>query len=319
MKLQLKQDKQKYLSLANQHALPLFFQKKWLNLITGDQWEGWIIEQENQETVGLMSLPYQKKLGKRVYRNPIFHPYSGPFFFTPQNNTLLSQREVWEGLYTQSRAHQFWMHLHGYPDFNLSKGFDSSHSSIFTIRDTYFLDLSQQEEDLFHQIRPRRRSYIRKMNLKHSIQSITHPEWKTWLEWLTHSFSRKNAIMPYEANLLNEVFELLEATENHLFLSVVDAQEQIKAVLWIMFDEERAYQMWSAFDPLHSEHGVMEFLVWEGVREMKKRGKQIYDFEGSMEPGIARFFQQMGGVKTHYLNIQPTPHYIVQLAQRILK
>lgn len=319
MKLKIKKDKTKYLNLVDQYPLPLFLQEHWLDLITMQQWEAWIIVNEEEQVIGLMSLPYQTKLGKKVYRNPIFHPYSGPYFFENELNTLEFHQKIWKLLWSKSKPHQFWMELHGYPQFSMNSSPIILDEDSFLKRVTYFLDLSQSEEALFNHIRSRRRNYIRKISKDFNIKPVFQPHWAKWLEWLSHSFSRKNASMPYTEILLEEVFQLLAQTKNQLFLSVEDDQENEIAVLWIMYDEERAYQMWSAFDPIHSEHGVMEFLVWEAIKEMKYQGKLIYDFEGSMEAGIARFFHQMGGVQTYYLGIQPAPHWLIKGAKILLK
>lgn len=63
------------------------------------------------------------------------------------------------------------------------------------------------------------------------------------------------------------------------------------------------YYLAGAQEPSSNDDGAMYRLLWEGMMEGKKRGSTRFDFEGSMIPGVARFFRQFGSEPVPYFSL----------------
>lgn len=309
-------DKSKYLSLEKEYYYPLFFKSYWMDLLS-PKWEAFIIYNQNQEIIGIASLPKQSVLFWTAYRNPIFHPYAGCYFFDKKDNNLENQLVFWNSYLASFPKKLDWLHIHNYPSQILATGDEQRPTNTYSLRDTYQLSLEQSEEELLSNIRSRRRSYIRSAGRQLEVSVVQAPEWEEWLSWLSVAFNQKQDKMPYTAQQLDSIYQRCEEEKNSLLLQAADETGAIKAVLWVLKDEEKAYQMWSAYHPENHLHGAMDLLVWKAWKILKAEGIKEYDFEGSMDQGIARFFKNMGGELYHYIGIHPPQNKILSWLKRI--
>lgn len=68
-------------------------------------------------------------------------------------------------------------------------------------------------------------------------------------------------------------------------------------------DAHTTYYIGGAIRPGKPDDGAMYALMVYAMQEAKRRGCQQFDFEGSMIPGIARFFRQFGATPTAYFSL----------------
>lgn len=312
---EIQNNKKLYIKHAIREDIPLFFKSYWLDLITENSWNAYIILDKTNTIIGIAAIPFQKKAIWTTHRAPIFHPYSGPYFFDEKLNTIENQLHFWEKFLLENKSD--WLDLTGFPDFFTEKTKEIENTSL-EYYPTFTVDLKQDAENLFSQIKSRRRSYIRKCEKNLDIQRVKHPNFDKYLSWLQSSYVKKGVKMPYTASFLKNVFENTENAENSLLLEAIDKEkEQSVAALWVLYDKRRAYQMWSAFNPEESPNGSMDLLVWEAWKVLKDKGIVLYDFEGSRDPGIARFFKNLGGKEYKYLHIHTPAKNILKWLKRI--
>lgn len=67
--------------------------------------------------------------------------------------------------------------------------------------------------------------------------------------------------------------------------------------------ERVSYYLIGAQHPAHETSGYMYTLMAHAMAEAHRMGDQSFDFEGSMIPGIARFFRQFGSVPVPYYSL----------------
>lgn len=56
--------------------------------------------------------------------------------------------------------------------------------------------------------------------------------------------------------------------------------------------------------------GLLAFLLWKGILDSRDSGFGEFDFEGSMHPGIARFFAGFGGDIRNYFKVTHKPFWL---------
>lgn len=68
--------------------------------------------------------------------------------------------------------------------------------------------------------------------------------------------------------------------------------------------KQTRYYLAGAVKPSHRSSGIMTFIMYEAMSFGKSEGFSIFDFEGSSNPGIAKFFKGLGGRQISYDCIQ---------------
>lgn len=310
-------DKATYLRLKPIHPLlPLFFQPWWLDAVCKN-WEIAIGEKAGQAVV---VFPYQieKKAGLTLLRNPPLTPYLGPFFLLQHEDPRAQwdlEEKTLEALWQQFPKWDFFQFtcIPGFRNFLPfhQKGFSN------TGRLTYYLELQQPEAMLFGHIHSRRRNYIRKAEKEITVEAESHPDVELLVSWQRQAFAQKKQACPHSAVLAERVIRAAEQHTASLFLTAKDRSGRPLAMLWTPFDREKAYHLLSAYNPQQPVKGVMDLLTWTAIKAARQRGQKIYDFEGSMDPGIESFFRKFGGERKTYLSFRQNRSVLWKIKTRL--
>lgn len=103
-----------------------------------------------------------------------------------------------------------------------------------------------------------------------------------------------------QLQLLRNLILLLQKDYRVLLLQAKMKSEIIVAGGIFIPYMERLYYLAGVVSPAHRNSGVMSALLLEAMRMGRREGKKEFDFEGSMNPGIARFFKGLGGKELEY-------------------
>jgi hypothetical protein len=86
-----------------------------------------------------------------------------------------------------------------------------------------------------------------------------------------------------------------------LLYGLRDGDGRLVAARFVAFDDHCAYALLSAMLP-DALRNSMTRLVWALITDLYGR-TDIFDFEGSMDPGIAHFYRSFGSTATTYLEV----------------
>jgi lipid II:glycine glycyltransferase (peptidoglycan interpeptide bridge formation enzyme) len=67
----------------------------------------------------------------------------------------------------------------------------------------------------------------------------------------------------------------------------------------------------------NDNYRAMPALLWHCIKEAKKRGNKIFDLEGSMDPGVEKFFRSFGANRELYLELKKNDSLIWKLKELI--
>ena len=131
------------------------------------------------------------------------------------------------------------------------------------------------------------------------------------------SFERQGQRVSDGATVVKFEAALRRAGQCQTFLARSKENESLGGV-WIAWDEKRAYYLVGGFDHSAKSNNAVALAMWHAIQfAATKLNLPEFDFEGSMNPAIERFFRKFGGVLT--------PNYIVRyrrpigLGQRIAR
>jgi hypothetical protein len=88
---------------------------------------------------------------------------------------------------------------------------------------------------------------------------------------------------------------------NGMILGARDAEGTLHAALFVVYDRECAYMLMLARSG-DAPRNAMSFLIWRTVEIMASRTR-VFDFEGSMEPGVGEYYRSFGPQKADLLQV----------------
>jgi lipid II:glycine glycyltransferase (peptidoglycan interpeptide bridge formation enzyme) len=166
---------------------------------------------------------------------------------------------------------------------------------------TNLLNLKLEEQELFDNINPQTKKYIKLSEKK--IRITESQNWEELSIVLKKSFSRRNKISPLKDSYLKHISEqVIKNDMGKIWLAKVD--HQIAAVMLQVWDEHSSYYLLGGTNYEYKNNGAMAGLQWNAIKYAKANGLVTYDFEGSMVPGIHKFFNSFGTIVKEYPRIQ---------------
>ena len=245
-----------------------------------------------------------RKAGVTIIRNPQLTPYLGPHIFFPPD-LKESKRDNFEHetitiLIRQLPPAKVWATAlqPGLKQAGLLKheGFD------LNIRQTFLMDLAGQDEAaLFNRLHEDFRRNLRKTSV--TITITDEPEaLRDLYTYQEATLQRKGLKMQCTFPYMQRLFAACAAM-GQTALWVARSEDKTQAILWHMWDAQRAYYLVGSKNPEVKNNSAMTALIWHAITHSKKLGKITFDFEGSMAPGIEAFFRHFGARRELYFSL----------------
>lgn len=173
-----------------------------------------------------------------------------------------------------------------------------------SIRYTYRLDL--HEEDPLKDLSSKVKGHVR--SARESGAELSHEVSEE--EFLTCMASTaKHQGFDLRGESLRRLFQAAQAPNGQVY--GVRLQGELVAAGLFVEDREVRYYLMGGLSREHALRGSLALLLVQAISDSKERGLKIFDFEGSMIPGVEQFFRSFGG--------KPTPYYLATTAPSVLK
>jgi hypothetical protein len=167
-------------------------------------------------------------------------------------------------------------------------------------RYTYLLDLVPPKEQLWDQLSSEKRKSINKA-IKDGLEITETRDLETVHRLIVKSLER-NSVHRNKEILCNILF-VFSDPQNSIAFVAKRGHEAIGAS-FCLYHHKKAVYLFGGFDSSNSHHGAGVSCMWHSILKAKEAGLQIFDFEGSMNPAIERYFREFGGTLTPYFSIE---------------
>lgn len=309
-------NKQLYRSVEDQ--LPLFYKSYWLDAVCYSDWDVAVVE-ENNQVWGVWPYRMERKLGIGLIRNPLLTPYLGPFLLLGDMPDDMARWDMEDRLLKVLLQQ---LPDNGYLQFTTIPGFRNFlpflHQGIKnTLRITYHIDLHLPVDTLLDNMQKRRRRYLR--NGDTSIRVVdAEPYMPALLRMHRATFTEKNTPYPYPEDFIRKLVTDPDIRKHAAFWAVLNAAEEPVAMLWVVSDGTTMYQLLSAYTRQNEYPAAFSLLTWHAILHARSMGLKIFDFEGSVHPGIEPFFRRFGGVRVPYLYYEKQSSWLWALKRKLL-
>jgi lipid II:glycine glycyltransferase (peptidoglycan interpeptide bridge formation enzyme) len=170
------------------------------------------------------------------------------------------------------------------------KGWRRSRHQI-QMNETYLLDLRRSEVELLAPMSHKHRQYIRKAERDGvSVRRVTdHDIGPMYAIYIETAKRAGFGIHPaeYYSRLHAELGE-------HSFLYYAVHSGRPVAFLWLAGAAKTAYELYGGVNEAGAEVRANYYLKWRAIADMKASGYEIYDFNGRVTEGVARFKEGFG-------------------------
>ncbi len=297
--------------------LPLFHQPWWLDA-TGLPWA--VATAQNGDAIsGIWPFFLEKKYGISLLRNPPLCPYLGPWVAFPAD-LKESRKESFEHQTVASLLKQLppaqvvsTALLPGLKQLDAfaEQGFKA------TVRQTFLLSLEGlSETELLQCLSPDYRRNVRKA--AGELQITDSPEALADLyRFSAATLARKGLKPHFSFAYLQGLFNAAHA-RGQAALWTARKGDAIQAVVWHVWDAERSYYLMGAKNPAVQDARALTALLFHAMNHSRIGGKKNFDFEGSMDPGVAHFFRHFGGQKELYLILEKADSLLWRIKNRLL-
>lgn len=281
----------------------IFEEDWWLDCVAPGEWEAVTVEKGGHLVARMPVVKRKGRWGMTVLGMPPLTQTLGPWI-KPSDGKYAKQRS-WEKSIIEDLVSQL-------PDFDqFNMNFHPSFQNWLpfywqgyaqTTRYTYVLDDVSDIDTVWNGFLSRVRTDIKKAE-KENLIIRDDLGVDVLLSMMDKTFSRQDMDVPHMKRILPGLHEKALGQDAMMILSAEDTQGRIHASSGFVWDERCAYYLVSGADPELRNSGAQSLLLWEAIKRLSGKTKQ-FDFEGSMNPAIERFFRAYGGTQTPYFNIK---------------
>ncbi len=294
--------------------IPLFAQCWWLDAVcddTGD-WDV-VLTMKGDQLTGVWPYVRSERVGISMMRNPRLTPYLGPIVFYP-SDIKGSKRDSYEYdvseqlLDSLPDADVWRLSLPpGYKQAGLFRRFGLKSD----VQQTFLLSLQDDEDVIFGSFKEPLRRNIRAAEKE--IRIVEDPaQLHALFDFQKATLEEKRVRQAYTEEHMQQLMNgCVENGSGTLYLAYEDGQ--LQAAIWNAWDAERSYYLMGGKNPDSDNYRAMSALLWHCIREARRRGNRVFDFEGSMDGGVERFFRAFGGRRELYLVLRRDGHWLWRL------
>jgi hypothetical protein len=290
---------------AGDSPLPLFMQAWWLDAVAGE--EGWdaIVLEEDGQVKAAWPYAYKTVLGEARIRPSELTQAGGAYLFYPvgqkYESRLSYEHEIClrliEELEARHRVTYFKQLFH--PGFTNWLPFYWKGYRQTTLY-TYRIEAGADPEAVLAGMSAKLRNELRKAERSVTVREAEDVELLCSLVKLT--FARQGKKPPFELDTVRRIFEASRREGRGLMLVAEDPPGEACAAIFLVEDRQTAYYLLSGADPERRSNNAVSLLLWRAIRRSLEAGR-TFDFEGSVNQAIEKFFRSFGAVQTPYMCI----------------
>ena len=310
-------NKERYIEwVGQQEYVPISMNPWWLDAVcAGKEWDVLLAEDKDGEIIGAM--PYL--LRKRAWFKYIIMPQLtqiGGIWVTSEITadrwrTAEVCRSIAEQMDKMGLAYYYQQYLPG----SLCVGALRALGYKTKERVTYRMeDLSDLDKVIASFSKNKRRQLQKALSL-HAEHTM---EIEDFYRFHTRCLSSRKRKCMYSREFLLVLERKARRLNQCEVLSICNADGEVYAAAFLVWDKSYMYYLIPAYDPAFAESGASALLALEAMK--LARDKHVtFDFEGSMDRGIAKHYKQFGSVPVTYFSVEKYYKPIFRLAIWIQK
>ncbi|MDD4661137.1 MAG: GNAT family N-acetyltransferase [Massilibacteroides sp.] len=296
--------KEKYRRLSDtEESIPLFSRSWWLDAVCGASgWEVILIE-ENNQIVG--ALPLYKPL-QHVVSMPPYTQTMGLWFCqkapdTKYTTVLGKRQSTCKKIIDELKPYSSFYQLFPYTFTDWLPFYWKGYRQ--TTRYTYILQSIADKALLWENMTTNIRRNILKAKEKYHITVRKGIDSEAFFNVIRATYHRQRQSPPKDLAVLERLIKICRQRNQGDLWGGYDETGKLHAAAFVVWQTRSAYYIAGGGNPEHRESGAHSLVLWEAIQYVSQY-TSTFDFEGSMLPGVERFFREFGGKQMPFFTIR---------------
>lgn len=281
--------------------VPLTMQPWWMEAVcAGKEWD--VLLSEDKDGNILAAMPYL--LRKRFHWRYIIMPQmtqTGGIWVDPSitdNRWEISQ--VCQDLQNQLKKLKVSYYYQQFPIGSLAAQAMSGLGFRLSERITYRIDFLSDFEQVVGSFSKNKKRQLQKAATLTADQQLSIEDFYRFHAHCTRA-RRKHILYTREFLLVlqRKAARLGQCT----VLAVRNVDGEVCAAAFLVWDKTTMYYLIPCYDPAYRDSGAGALLVLEALK-LARQKKLAFDFEGSMDAGVAKHYSQFGSTPTVYYAVE---------------
>lgn len=297
-------NKKKYEAFCKLTYVPVFSQPWWLDAVCEEGYWDVLLYERDEQIIGALPYYVKKRMGISYITQPKLTQHNGVVIKYPSSQKyekkLSYEKEVMTNLiekleklpisYYQQNFHPKytnWLPFYW-------KGYNQS--TNYTYRIENIKDIDRVLLDFNHS---------KRKNIKKSSQLVDvifDLSSKDFYENHKMTLAKQNDTIGYSYDLFKKIYDAAYKNNQGKIIYCKDAGGNIHAALFVIWDNNSAYNLISTIDPDFRNSGAASLVVYEIIKYVRYF-VDVFDFEGSMIESVEDSFRRFGTVQTPYFAI----------------
>jgi hypothetical protein len=292
----------KYRTLCRtEPSIPVFSQDWWLDTVCGR--EKWDVILKEEKGRLLAAMPLYLPI-PHIVSMPPFTQTMGPWFRpvtedTKYSTALAQRQEAGKMLASGLKKYSAFLQNFHYTVTDWLPFYWEGYRQ--TTRYTYLLNDIKDTGRMWENMSPHIRRHISRAGEKHRLSARRGVTAGELLRVHRLTFGRQGLKPRHTAVLERLVNTCLDRRQGDVW-GGYDAEDRLHAAAFVAWQDSSAYYIAGGTDPALCDSGAHALVLWQAIRDVS-RYTSLFDFEGSMLPGVERFFRGFGAAQTPYFTI----------------
>ncbi|MCQ2346404.1 MAG: GNAT family N-acetyltransferase [Paludibacteraceae bacterium] len=284
--------KERYCEWAQTQAdMPIFMQPWWLDAVcAGKEWE---------EILPCMPCLVRKKWWMRWITMPQ-QTQIGGMWIDANTCTIEQVREKARQIDAKLREMKLDYYYQQYPIGSPLPAELKQLGYKVKERVTYQLqDLSDLDKVIDGFSRNKKRQLQKALSL-HADRDLSAED---FYRFHTECLQQQHKVINYSREFFLVLDRKAQREQKAQIMAIRNADNQLLAAGYVVWDEKAMHYLIAAQNAEFKDSGAMSLLVLECIKLAREKGV-VFDFEGSMMPGVALHFKQFGAVPVTYYSVE---------------
>jgi hypothetical protein len=306
-------NKDKYRDLCKiETSIPIFSKDWWLDSVVGEEnWDVVLVEKEDRIVA---SLPYVLK--KRVIFQYISMPKltqtAGLWIRYPQKQNYIDKLSFEKDICTSIIDHlpnvDYFLQNFHYSFTNWLPFYWKGYSQ--TTRYTYVIEDLSNLENVYNNFDRSKKKDIKKA-MKH-VEVGFDLTAKEFYENHKLTLLKQGKKISYPFELFENIYNAVYKNHAGRIIWAKDKEQRLHSALFVIWDENSAYDLISTIDPEYRFSGSASLLISNIIKYVADKTNK-FDFEGSMIENVERSFRKFGAVQKPYFTIYKTNSRLLKI------
>jgi hypothetical protein len=285
---------------TTEDSIPVFSRDWWLDAVCGENWDALTLEKKGKVYAAMpLYIPCRRIIFMPHYTQTMGIWFAGETPDTKYSSLLEHRQAVCIYFIEQLRRYRRFFQNFSYEFTDWLPFYWEGYSQ--TTRYSYVLNGLKDTGKMLADMSEQTRRNIKKA-VKQSVVVCRGVSEDDFLRIQSLTFRRQNKKNTQSPAVLRRLIDAARRRGQGDIFGGYDKDGNLHAAAFVVWQNSSAYYIAGGGDPALRFSGAHSLVLWEAIKYVSQY-TDVFDFEGSMIPGVERFFREFGAVQTPYFTI----------------